>query len=355
MEDSTVEGAPLNKGDFGGGELDPDDAIQAMDQEAIAQEKSWQDDFREESTVATVADVVDDEGDAKDIMPGAEEAQAQGDPTDKDKDDEEKELTDELFEKALTSEEQKDIDDLNKRFGTDYKDMKSFEEKFKKEEGKDEEATKMETTQKIVGYLENLLKADDKEILYQDLRIAAHNKGLDVTDPDLDAGFKAEVDEAEANGTLKYVSRALRTEANAKLEKNVSELTRYNESKVQTAEQKASEAAENLKQATTKIYQKGKFYGLEVSQDQHMNAYRDASNKTLIKEMEANPELLVEMTLLWANREGIAKISDSPSYSAGVKATFDAIKGQKSKHTAKVVTDKAPGSDLPTYIADWIK
>ena len=78
-------------------------------------------------------------------------------------------------------------------------------------------------------------------------------------------------------------------------------------------------------------------------------------NKTLIKELEANPELLVEMTLLYKNREGLAKLSNSPSYSAGVKATFDAIKGQKSTQSAKVVTDSGRGSDLPAHIADWIK
>jgi len=341
-----IEGEKLNQDDFATGIEDLDEGINVMDQEAISQENEWQEQFTEESDEAP--------------LPGKEEAvqvprQAGVEEGTEEEEEEEElpDLTDDQFSDALSVKEKADLADLNARFGTDYKDMKSFSDKFKKEDGVDQEEIKVGKQRDMVQYLTKLKETDDEGLVFEDLRISAHQSGKDVNDPEVLQGLRDEVDNLVEKGVLKYAAKSLRGTVDQQLLQNQNAIQNYDNSKVQSKEQKETAVRESLKQATTKLYKAGKFYGIEVPQEQHMDVYRSASKGDLIKEMQSNPELLVEMTLLHANREKLAKLSNSPSFSAGIKATIDVIKGQKPTSPATAVTGKKSGSSLDSFIADF--
>lgn len=353
MENTENDFKKPDLGDFGNTSPDLDDGINVMDQVERANEEAFKDEF---ASMVPSHTVTTDVGEEAPIL-GKEEMEKSAEVTPEvDEKEEEKslELNDEAFDQALTAEEQKDLDDLNKRLGTSFKDMKSLKDSFKKEEKVDEVSQEIDKKRDLVGYLEQWKEASDRDVVLQDLRVKAHNNGENVNDPEVIQRLEEEVGGFEANGTLPYMGQSLKATLSMQHEKYSGEISKFDESQQLSAKQIEEERKETLKGAVTKLYQREKFYGLEVSQEEHMTAYRDATNKKLIQELESNPELLVEMTLLRSRLDDVAKVSESPSYNAGVKAALDRVKGGQPTQSAKVRNNQGPEGGLDDFIASFV-
>ena len=331
-----------------------DDSFDIMLQNEVQEEQSFIDDFVTDGPTIPSAD---DAGLGLDTQPDVEaealegEAEASTDGTE----EEEVELTGELLDQSVADAEKEELEILNKRFNTDYKSLEEFNARLKSEEGPNEQVAKVEKMESAIAQFDKYLQYDDKDLVYQDIRAIKANQGVDVNDPEIAESIKDEVDSMTAT-QLSYAARTVKAEISAVKAKYEAETTSYRETTKKTAQQLEAERKEALISKAQKVYQSDNFYGLKLSKEQVISGYKASrSDKNIISQVKKDPASLLELQLLWENREEIAKVMGGATFSDGVDATLGALRGEQPKLAKTVGNNKLPSSGLPDHIAGWLK
>ena len=271
-------------------------------------------------------------------------------------DDEESEnITINELDENLTAEEKKEIEDLNRKFGTDFKDIDEFKALLKKDENK-EVVNQIEKDRSLMNYFEEILTQwSDSDIVYKDKVLIAEQKGIDIKDPDNIEVIKEEIADLEASNQLSYAARAIKAEIREKNNELKQKVNTYDNTQSQTKEQREQQEKEALGNAVSEFFKQPNFYGAKLEKKTFIDAYRKVSKGELIKHIKEDPKLAVELQLFIDARETLAKLNGSATYSDGIKDTFDAIKGQNPKDTSKGGNTIRRSSNLPNFIADFIR
>lgn len=327
--------------------MDLDSISETMDTNQLEDDQNFMDQF-----VENKPEVIQEEEKPKDENVQEEE---QDDAQEEEQDDEDKEeLTLDELSDDVSQSEKAELEELNSKFGTDFKDIKSFKDSLHREKN-DEQAEQIDRKRNLLGYYKDVMKRDSRSILIEDEKAKAAQEGKDVKDEAVLDLINEKLDTLEDNGTLDYAARTILSELANLTDKLESDIDTFDQSKKQTEEDRITDKKEAVEKAVLEMYNQKDYYGLQLEKKAYLDAYRKVTKGELVKIIENDPRIAVELQLFLDNRKNLSSLNNSASYNDGIRDTFDAIKGKSTKSIEAVRNDKKSTPGLSSFIADFLK
>lgn len=306
-----------------------------FEQDEIANEKSFMDEFEAPIPFNQVMDITTDE--------------PKGSPEGKAKEEEEDQGSVEAFkfDDTLAEEEKKELAELNAKLGTDFESMAKLKESLKSEEKKGEESD-IDLDRRYISFYNDLLnqeKYDDKALIFEDKKIDAIKKNENLADEDVIERIKAEVEIIVESGMTAYAARAIRDNLNMHLKEKLAKVNQYDSSRQLSAQQKEQKYKEDLQAGINEIFKEGKFFNIKPTREDLLEIYKEVSKNKHIEHLKANPKDAVEFALFKRYRDIISKNLAKPDFNAGVKNTLNEFGMSSSEQTGKPANDISKGGN----------
>lgn len=247
-----------------------------------------------------------------------------------DEDPENEELNADVFEQSLKDSKDKELKELNERLGTDFKDVNELNKLLKKDENAE---TNLEHEKDVndLNFLNDVLKYDDKTLLTEEKIGIARQKGLDVTSEEVLDEINQEIDELFDKGVSKYAADTIRANIYRTTEKLQEKVDKYIKDKELSEKEIRDKRNNEYMTSLQNIYKQKDFYGLKLSKKHIVDAYGKVKNNDIIKKINSNPSLAVELQLILDNKELIAKKAGGKTYSDGINAMAEKLNGKSIK------------------------
>jgi len=304
-----------------------------FEQDEIANEKSFMDEFEPPVPFNQVMDITTDEPKG-----GSEEQK---------KDEEEGTVEAFKFDDTLAEEEKAELAELNAKLGTDFESMAKLKESLKTEDKKGEEA-QIDQERRYINYFKDLLdvrKYNDSALIFEDKKITAINNNENLGDEDVIERIKAEVSLLEDSGMTSYAAKAIRDNLTMHLEKKEAVVNQYDSSRQLSSQQKELKYKEELQAGINEIFKQGKFLNIKPTREDLLDIYKDVSKNKHIEHLKANPKDAVEYALFKRYKDVILKSLEKPDFNAGVKNTLKEFGMSSSEQTGKPANDISKGGN----------
>lgn len=223
-----------------------------------------------------------------------------------------------------------DLEDFNKKLGTDFKSADDLKRALKKEDTVDEKAQEQRTFQQNQGNIDRFngyLKLDDRELVRLDITAAFVQEKKDVNDPEIIQQIDEKLDALEDLNDIKSRANLIRTNLQSAVNKYNSENSSLQGKWDAETQKIADNNREQLQNALAGIKQKGEFFGVAVDNDTLKRVYRDITSGRLFDKINSDQGIIAELGLFLEFREQISKNSGGPTYSDGVKAVINQLPG----------------------------
>ena len=263
-------------------------------------------------------------------------------------------LTAEDLDKSISEAEKNELEELNKKLGTDFKDLNELKTMIHKEDNQ-EQGQQIEEKRNLLNYYETIITKTPREIIFEDERAKAYQSGKDLKDQDIIDEINYKIDDMEDKGTLEYASRTIVAELNTASGKLKTEVESYDSERKETQENKIKEKKSAIEKAAINMYSQDDFFGLKLEKQSFINAYRKVTKGDTIKLIEKDPRLAIEVQLFLDNRKGLSSLNNSATYSDGIKDTIDAVNGHGPKERQTVRNNKRSNGDVSSFISDFLK
>lgn len=327
--------------------MDLDGISEVLDKNSLADDQEFLNQFTETKEIE-----LDEEQEAETEAVEEEVAETEA-VSEEETVEEELDLTTEELDASISEAEQKELDDLNAKLGTDFKDIKSLKDSFKKEETENE-AKEIDDSRGLLSYFEGIIEKSPEEIVYIDEITKLRQAGKDYQSEEAKEQIQEKIDLLKENENLEYASRTIVSELKGINEKLREKISSYDNNKKETAAEKVKNKKEAIEKATIDMYGQKDFFGLELPKEAYVNAYKEVSNGNTIKRIENDPRLAVEVQLFLNSRKDLSSLNGSASYSDGIRDTMDIIKGKNPKAHQSVRNNKNSGSGVSSLIADFL-
>lgn len=315
-----------------------------LDLENPFSEEQTEEQITTENTSATKKEKPDSQLQKSDTVDQAQqESQNQQAQNQKEK----SEFTQEELEKSVKDDEAAELDRLNSLFKTNYKSISELKESLKKEEVNEEAILIQQKVNEHNLYVQKL-RLGNKELIFEDLKEQYQVQGKNISDQNILDEINDRVDSMTQN-ELEYAVRYIRDSMTNKALRLKSDVDAYISKTKLSDQEKIQKRSESLKSSVNDFYMKEDFYGLKLEKQDFISSYKDVETNKLITLIENDPKIAMELQLLYNNREKLAKLNNSATYSDGIKDTLDALKGKSQKTSEKVVMRQDDQEN------DWIK
>lgn len=307
-----------------------------FEQDEIANEKSFMEEFESPVPFNQVMDITTDE------PKGGTEGK-----TTEDQEDDQGSVEAFKFDDTMAEEEKAELAELNAKLGTDFESMAKLKESLKTEDKKGEEL-QIEQERRYINYFRDLLdtkKYDDSALILEDKKITAINNNENLADEDVIERIKAEVALLEDSGMTSYAAKAIRDNLSMHLEKKEAVVNQYDSSKQLSAQQKEQKYKEDLQAGINEIFKQGKFFNIQPTKEDLLDIYKEVSKNKHIEHLKANPKDAVEFALFKRYRDVISKNLAKPDFNAGVKNTLKEFGMSSSEQTGKSANDISKGGN----------
>lgn len=248
-----------------------------------------------------------------------------------------KKQTEKKEEASAPSENQIELDALNKTFDTDFKTLEEAKAAIKKpveqaQEVQDiapEKIQKYEKNNEFIQYLEKQKLKTDRQKAYDHLESKMKRENGGKFDEDDAYSLNEKLDNMENNGGLYSLSEVIGN----KIDNAIANLKNEN----QSIDSEKNQIQETKNQAVKKTLQShlqerltGKdFYGVALDPAVTKSAYDSIVTGKIFKDIENNPQVLTDVALFLQTKEIMSKVSSKATYSDGVKAVMSEIVGSK--------------------------
>lgn len=261
------------------------------------------------------------------------------------------------FDDAIAEAEKAELEELNAKLGTDYKDLSELKAAYKKED-ENAELQQIETEKTYINYFKSVLdpkKYDDRRIVYEDEKMIAQDAGKDITDPQIIEEINTKIDGLEQNGVLQYAANTIRQTVKTALAQKEAIVQAFDDKQKATRQQTAAQRKESLQNSINEVYKAGEFLGITPTKEDMLDIYKDISADKHIDHLKSNPKDAVQFALFKKYQSVIEKNLGKPDYKAGVKDTLEKIGLSGSEQTSKGANDQGSDEGEKSYFEQFVK
>jgi len=261
------------------------------------------------------------------------------------------------FDDAIAESEKEELDELNAKLGTNYKDLRELKSAYQKED-LDEELQEVNQDRAYVNYFKTVLdpkEYDDRRIVFEDEKMIAQDQGRDITDPSVVEEINAKVETLEMNGVLEYAAKTIRQTVRQALQQKEAKVNAFDEKQSASKQQTEAQRKESIQDSISEIFKAGKFLGVTPTKEDMIDIYKDISNNKHIEHLKSNPKDAVEFALFKRYRSVMEKNLNKPDYKAGVKNTLASIGLTGSEQTGKRANDQGSDEGEKSYFDQFVQ
>lgn len=251
------------------------------------------------------------------------------------------------FDDAIAQEEKAELDELNKKLGTDYKDLSDLKKAFKKEDSVNLDK-EIEQDRNLIDYFRNVLDTrqyNDKRIVLEDKKLTYQQEGKDISDPEILEEIELEIETLESSGALSYAAKSIRDTVRRALEGKEAKVSQHDQSKELTQKEKETARTESIQNSINEIYKAGPFMGITPTKEDMIDIYKEVSKNKHIEHLNSNPKDAIEFALFKRYKPELVKSLGRPSYKDGVKNTLETIGLTGSKQTVRTGQQDQSGNE----------
>ena len=286
----------------------------------------------------TIHDNIEDEDDDDllgDEMKSFEDYEAEEEDEAEDEDEEEEE--DPLFEneeEEEESEEEADIEDFNKKLGTNFKTIDELKESLKKtdeiSEKEKEDAEYRTLNNKVILY-DKYIGMDNEELIRNQLLTQARQEKKDIEDKDVLDDIEEQIQGLKDLRQLDSMAETLRSNLQNQKEKVVQSIEKIDSKREKTEQEIARKNRDNLQTVLADIFDKKEFFGVTVTKEDIQDVYKDITTNKFFDSVNGNQEVIAQLALFLKYREQISTITNKPTHSDKLKDEFNTLLGNKGK------------------------
>jgi hypothetical protein len=341
MKDNTENNTP---------ELDP---MALPENHFEEQEISAEDNFQEKYSAPVFNTPGITEGENADLNEEAEKFDSEGNLIVADADDGEPFK----FDDAIAESEQKELEELNAKLGSDYKSLKDLKAAYKSEDS-NVEVQEIAQDKTYIDYFKSVLdpkQYDDRRIVFEDKKMIAQDAGKDITDPSIIEEINAEVETLEGNGVLSYAAGTLRQTVKEALKQREAKVSAFEQKENDSKKLSDSERKESIQESINEVFKAGDFLGIKPTKEDMIDIYKDISNNKHIEHLKTHPKDAVEFALFKRYKSVMEKNLNKPNYKAGVKNTLEAIGLTGSEQTGKGLNNQDSDEGDKSYFDQFVQ
>lgn len=244
------------------------------------------------------------------------------------------------FDETLAEAEKQELEELNRKLGTNFESLNELKKQFKREDQNDS-SQKAQQAQELVNYFDKVLQYPDellvKEDLIQKALQEAQNQGrtINVQDPEFLEALDERIANMSDSGVLDYTAQNLRMQVMNNRNTHQKVIDDYQENINRTQAERQSAFKDKVQEAINGIYKEGTFMGVQVDKNELLKIYRNVSNR--IEHHEANPEDAVQFEFFKMHKDVILKQMNKPGFQEGVKKTLEEMGVTASSSSPKTV------------------
>lgn len=234
------------------------------------------------------------------------------------------------------TEEEIDLEKLNKALGTDAKSIEELKSQLQKEDTVNDRQKEEETfnrNSQTIDYLKDIVAKTPEDLVRYDLAWRAHQAKRDVNSQEVKDEIEDKIETLKSLGELDAKAELLRSNFNSSLEKlsseNASIQSKWEGEKKATAEKNR----EALRTNFSDLVKNKEFMGVTIDKDAAIDIYKKITDGQFFNEVNSNQRNIAELALMWYNREQIQKNATRPDHSEGVKSVFAQLPGQKNSRS----------------------
>lgn len=215
-------------------------------------------------------------------------------------------------------DEDLDIEEFNKKLGTDFKSIEDIKKSLKAEDVKDElseEEKNYNVAKSLTESLASILEYDDETLTKEYFFSIASKEGKNVSSEEVKEEIEDRINVLKDSNTLKDFASNVRMNIKGSYEKNKSVVDTIDNKRSEREQKTIRERNENLQNAFSDIFKAKEFLGITVNQQDVTEAYKSIKNNSFFDKVNNNPQLVAKLAMFVLREEEIQKRATAPTYS----------------------------------------
>lgn len=216
------------------------------------------------------------------------------------------------------TEDELDIEQLNKKLGTDFKSIEDIKNTLKSEDQKDElseENKSYNVAKSNVESLSAILEYDDETLAKEYFFSMAAKEGKNISSEEVKEEIEDRINTLKDSNTLKDFASNVRMNIKGSYEKNKSVVDAIDNKRIERENNSIKERNENLQNAFSEIFKAKEFLGITVNKEDITEAYKSIKNNEFFNKVNNNPQLVAKLAMFVLREEEIQKRAAAPTYS----------------------------------------
>ena len=263
-------------------------------------------------------------------------------------DDEEDNEEEDLFDDDDSDEfNEKELEVLNKKLGTDFKTVEDLKKSFNaKDEETEQQKEDAEYKRLInnVGLYDRYIGMNNESLIREQLLSEASNAKLDITDSDVIDEIEEKIQGLIDLKTLDSMADTLRSNLQNQKEKTEGSIQKIEDKRNLTEKEISRKNTDDLQNAFTNIFVAGKFLGLDVTKEDIHEAYESVRTNKFFDSVNGNQEMIAKFAMFVKYEKEISKLSNKPTHSDKVKDEFNFLSGNDRKQRRSITQAKGSAS-----------
>lgn len=302
--------------------LNDDFSEDEEDDIVLTDDKSF-DEFDEEES----DDDEDDEDDAASFL-------------DDDEEDEEQDEDDQEFN-------EKELESLNKKLGTDFKSVEDLKKSFNTKEeqsDKEKEEAEYDTLTNKISLFDRYIGMDNETLIRNQLLSQATQDKKDINDQDVLDEIEETIEGLKDLKQLDSSAELLRSNLQNQKDKTAIAVTKIENKWTEAENAVAKKNVDDLQNALSEIYVQKEFMGVTVTKKDIQEVYEDIRTQNFFKGVNQNQEMIAQFALFVKFKDEISKATKRPTHSDRTKNAFETLIGSDQRGRRSITQAKGSAS-----------
>lgn len=267
--------------------------------------------------------------------------------------EEEEDDDDFKFEENEEEEEEgtitdKELEDFNKKLGTNFKTVDELKKSFEKHEVKSEEETdrvELEMLNNKISLFDTYLKMDNEELIRNQFYAEAKQKGKDPSTQEIKDEIEDKIEALKDLDTLDSMANNLRSSLSVIQEKDKEVKTAITSKYQKKSEDIQKQNRTDLQHAFSEILKEETFMGVVVDKETLMDVYKDVRSEEFFKRVNNDQRAIAELALFVRLKEEIKKAANKSTPSDETKKRFNQLAGNGKGNQRSITTASSTASN----------
>jgi hypothetical protein len=254
---------------------------------------------------------------------------------------------------------EKEIEILNKKLGTDFKnaeEVKNLLKSTEKESDSEKEAIEYKVLTNKIGLYDRYIGMDNENLVRNQLLSQATGDKKDIEDQNVLDEIEEQIQGLHDLNQLDTFAETLRSNLQTQKDKTQVSIDKIEDKRIETENAIARKNIDNLQNALSDMYIQKEFLGITITKDDVKEVYEDVRTNKFFDRINNNQEMIVKLAMFLKKEEELQKLGNRPTHSDNTKTAFEALTGnQKARRSIIQANGSTSSGNAKDNLMGWLK